>query len=156
VGCGVRWGKLADEISPTQPFVGQIRIHGYGRNARLRDTDCDQNRYFCPGDPAAGRAWREALRAFGVDGSSRYDDPGFVDAENGDFRLKEGAAALTLPLVARKAIRSWGSAGMPSTSRSSFWLRVSPYAGRRSRTEPGPEGVGALAKLAGFTAKCNP
>ena len=87
-----------DSASPAPAFVGEMCIHGEGSKARPRDTDCDQNIYFCADDPAAGRAWLEALRAFGVDGSSRCDDPGFVDAESGDFRLKEEAAARAVGL----------------------------------------------------------
>ena len=88
--------NLIDSASPAPAFVGEMCIHGDGRKARLRNTDCDQHIYFCAGDLEAGRGWLESLRAFGVDGSSRCDDPGFVDAESGDFRLKEEAAALAV------------------------------------------------------------
>jgi len=88
--------NIIDSASPAPAFVGEIRIHGEGSKARLRDTACVQNIYFCAGDLEAGRGWLESLRAFGVDGSSRCDDPGFVDAESGDFRLKEEAAALAV------------------------------------------------------------
>ena len=77
-----------------QAFVSEMRIHGQGRKARLRDTDSDENIYYCTTDAQAGRAWLDEARSFGVDVRSRCCDPGFIDAANGDFNLKEGAAAL--------------------------------------------------------------
>lgn len=77
-------------------FVGEMRIHGDGRKARLRDTDADENLYFCTGDPAVGQTWLAEQQAFGVDVRSRSEDPGFVDAEGGDFTLADDAAALSI------------------------------------------------------------
>jgi hypothetical protein len=79
-----------------QHFVSEMRIHGEGRKARLRDTDSDENIYFCTSAPEAGQTWLEEQQDYGIDGGSLCCDPGFVDAENGDFSLKENAAALKL------------------------------------------------------------
>ena len=75
-------------------FVSEMRIHGTGREARLRDAQSDRNFYYCTADPKQGEAWIEDQQGYGIDYASRACDPGFVDAENGDFRLKPGAAAL--------------------------------------------------------------
>jgi hypothetical protein len=94
---------------PDQRFVSEIRIHGDGRKARLCDTDSDHNIYFCAADPDAGRAWLEDKRAYGIERNSRSCDPGFIDAEHGDFRLKEGAVALVAgfqPLPLERMLRA--------------------------------------------------
>jgi hypothetical protein len=77
-----------------QRFVSEVRIHGTGREARLRDADSDHNIYYCTADPEQGRAWIEDQQGYGNDYASRACDPGFVDAEHGDFTLKPDAAAL--------------------------------------------------------------
>ncbi|MDA3959198.1 MAG: right-handed parallel beta-helix repeat-containing protein [Planctomycetota bacterium] len=79
-----------------QTFVGEIRIHGEGRKARLRDTDSDANVFYCSADLAVGQRWLDELQSFGVDLQSSCDDPGFIDAEAGDFRLRDNAPALAL------------------------------------------------------------
>jgi hypothetical protein len=92
-----------------QRFVSEMRIHGEGRKARLRDTDSDENIIFCTADPDAGKAWLQSQQAFGIDVHSLCCDPGFVDAENGDFNLKEDAAALRVgfqPLPLDKMLQS--------------------------------------------------
>jgi len=61
-----------------------------------RDTDSDENLYFCSADPEAGQAWLEDQQAYGIDVHSLCCDPGFVDPENGNFNLQEDAAALKL------------------------------------------------------------
>ena len=80
---------------PEQRFVSEIRIHGTGRKARLRDTDSDGNVYYCSADPSLGKAWVEEQQGFGVDLHSLGCDPGFADAEAGDFNLKPDAPALS-------------------------------------------------------------
>ena len=75
-------------------FVSEMRLHGTGREARLRDAQSDHNIYYCTADPEQGHAWIEDQQGYGNDYASRACDPGFIDAENGDFRLKPGAAAL--------------------------------------------------------------
>lgn len=79
--------------APEQTFVGEMRIHGQGRKARLCDTDSDQNIYFCTTEPDAGRKWLEEFQFLGIDLQSRSCDPGFVDTENGDFSFRRDAAA---------------------------------------------------------------
>ena len=77
-----------------QKFVSEIRIHGTGRKARLCDTDSDHNIYYCTADSEIGTKWVEHLQSLGVDRHSLSCDPGFVDAKNGSFNLKDDAAAL--------------------------------------------------------------
>jgi hypothetical protein len=77
-----------------QRFVSEVRFHGDGREARLRDADSDHNIYYCTADPEQGRAWIEDQQGYGNDYASLACDPGFVDAEHGDFTLKPDAAAL--------------------------------------------------------------
>jgi hypothetical protein len=79
-----------------QNFVSEMRIHGEGRKARLRDTDSDENIFFCAGDLQSGKACLEELQSFGVDIHSLCCDPGFRDAESLDFSLREDAPALAL------------------------------------------------------------
>ncbi len=74
--------------TPAQTFVGQIRIHGTGRTALLRDTDSDCNVYFCTESPELGEGFVEEMRGFGADNASLGCDPGFVDAEQGDYSLR--------------------------------------------------------------------
>jgi len=89
-----------------------------GRKARLRDTDADGNIYFCAGDPAAGQAWLAEQQSFGVDVHSRCVDPGFVDAEAGDFTLADAAAALTTGFQPLPLARMF-AAGRSATN----WIR---------------------------------
>lgn len=79
--------------APDQRFVNELRIHGKGRKARLRDTESDRNLYWCTTDPEAGSRFLAEARTFGTDTDSLAADPGFVDPGNGDFRLKPNAAA---------------------------------------------------------------
>lgn len=80
--------------SPDQRFVSEVRIHGEGRRARLCDTDSDFNIYFCNSDAECGKAWLAELHALGIDYNSMSVDPGFVNAEEGNFNFKADAAAL--------------------------------------------------------------
>jgi len=75
---------------PDQKFYWQKRLgcHGPGPDPLLRDCRADHNVYWCAADPAAGEAHLERERVFGVEMNSRTADPGFVDPENGDFRLR--------------------------------------------------------------------
>ncbi len=99
-----------------QRFVSEMRIHGTGREARLRDAESDHNLYYCTADPEQGRAWIAEQQGFGNDYASLACDPGFVDAEHGDFHLKPAAAALEsgfkpLPLERMMAIPGDGHMG---------------------------------------------
>jgi len=80
--------------TPEQRFVSEIRIHGTGRKARLRDTRSDRNIYHCTADPRLGPAWLEEQQGFGNDYNSLACDPGFVDAQHHNFHLKTDAPAL--------------------------------------------------------------
>jgi len=81
--------------APDQRFVNDMRIHGQGRKARLRDTESDRNLYWCTNDPEAGKRFLEEAQSYGTDVASLAVSPGFVDAEAGDFRLKADSAALS-------------------------------------------------------------
>ncbi|NQZ68431.1 MAG: right-handed parallel beta-helix repeat-containing protein, partial [Lentisphaeria bacterium] len=88
-----------------QNFVGEIRIHGTGRKARLRDTDSDKNIFYCSSDETSGQNWLDELQSYGVDYKSLASDPGFIDPENGDYNLKDDAAAHSIgfkPLPLKK------------------------------------------------------
>jgi len=76
-----------------ESILGETRIHGTGRKARLADTESDNNLYYCIGDPAATEELLERIQSFGTDYNSRVVDPGFVDAEGGDFGFTQGSAA---------------------------------------------------------------
>ncbi len=79
--------------TPDQRFVHEMRIHGKGRKARLRDTESDRNLYWCLGDPEAGPRFLAEAQSFGTDTDSLAVDPGFVDPHNQNFHLKDNAAA---------------------------------------------------------------
>lgn len=81
---------------PGQIMVGERRIHGEGRKARLMDTLSDQNCYYCMEDPDAGQQLLEKIQSFGTDAKSVSGDPGFVDPLNGDFSFKPDAKALEI------------------------------------------------------------
>jgi len=82
--------------TPDQRFVNDLRIHGQGRKARLRDTESDWNLYWCLEDAEAGSRFLAEARSFGTDTNSLAADPGFQDPEAGNFHLKDGAAARAL------------------------------------------------------------
>ena len=79
--------------APDQRFVDDMRFHGQGRKARLRDTESDRNLYWCTNAPEAGKRFLEEAQSYGTDVASLAENPGFTDAEKGDFRLKADAAA---------------------------------------------------------------
>lgn len=80
--------------TPNQKFVCEFRVHGAGRKARLRDTESDHNIYYCTAEPELGNEWMTEQQGFGNDYDSIGKDPGFVDAENGDYNLKPDSPAL--------------------------------------------------------------
>lgn len=80
--------------APDQRFVHEMRIHGQGRKARLRDTESNRNLYWCTGDPGEGERFLQEARSFGTDTDSCAADPRFRDAENGDFTLDPTSPAL--------------------------------------------------------------
>ena len=68
----------------------------YDTTTWLRDANADRNLYFSTADPHWGRAHIEAEQGYGSEMNSVVADPMFVDAENGDFGLREGSPALAL------------------------------------------------------------
>ncbi|MCC5844650.1 MAG: right-handed parallel beta-helix repeat-containing protein [Verrucomicrobia bacterium] len=99
--------------APDQRFVNDLRIHGQGRKARLRDTESDRNVYWCLGDPEAGPRFLATAQSFGTDTDSLAADPGFVAPGNGDFRLKPGAAALRTGFQPLPLERMFGTESNP-------------------------------------------
>lgn len=94
--------------APDQRFVNDLRIHGQGRKARLRDTESDRNVYWCLGDPEAGPRFLADAQSFGTDTGSLAADPGFVDPQNGNFRLKPDAAAKSVGFMELPLERMFG------------------------------------------------
>ena len=63
----------------------------------LKESDVDHNVYFATEQAAQGaEAVLQGLRRYGSDAHSIVADPGFVDLENGDYRLREDSPALGL------------------------------------------------------------
>lgn len=79
-----------------ETILGEIRIHGTGRTARLADTDSDSNIYYCIEDPESTRDLLDQIQSFGTDYDSAVVDPGFEDAAGGDFRLRPNSAATAM------------------------------------------------------------
>jgi len=75
---------------PDQKFYWQKRLgcHGTGPDPLVRDCHADHNVYWCTAAPEEGEAHLQRERAFGVEANSLAVDPGFIDPENGDFRLR--------------------------------------------------------------------
>ena len=67
--------------------------------AKAKDADTDYNIYYSKADLELGKSMLKKQQADGVDAHSLAVDPGFVDAENGDFRLKVDSPALKLGFV---------------------------------------------------------
>jgi len=78
------------------PACVQNRSYGAGGEPRLRDCQADYNLYFCPEDPAWGRAHLQKEQPFGVEAHSISADPLFVSWATGDFHLKPDSPALKL------------------------------------------------------------
>ena len=70
-------------------------MNPYDRLAEARPGDVDHNIYFSTGSDAAS-AHLAALQQRGLDLASAAVDPGFVDWQNGDFRLAPGSPALAM------------------------------------------------------------
>lgn len=75
---------------PEQKFYWQKRLgcHGTGPDPLVRDCQADHNVYWCSDDPQHAQAHLDREREHGVETHSQAIDPGFVDPENGDFRLR--------------------------------------------------------------------
>jgi len=90
-------GSFINELPPRQEGDSVDRR---GRKlARVEDADTDYNIYFCKANPEKGKVRLDKNQKDGVDVNSLAVDPLFVDAENGDFRLKPGSPALKMGFV---------------------------------------------------------
>jgi hypothetical protein len=99
--------------APDQRFVHEMRIHGQGRKARLRDTESNRNLYWCTGDPEAGERFLDEAQSFGTDTDSLAVDPGFRDAARGNFELTPDAPALAIgfrPLPLKRMLNTGSNA----------------------------------------------
>lgn len=87
-------------ISEPSEGKGNVDEDSRGREtARMADMDSDFNIYFCQADGGIGQKTLAKLQRDGVDGSSRAEDPLFVDPENGDFRFKPDSPALEMGIL---------------------------------------------------------
>ncbi|MFW5803371.1 MAG: right-handed parallel beta-helix repeat-containing protein, partial [Verrucomicrobiota bacterium] len=75
---------------PEQRFYHQTRLrcHGEGPDPLVRDCQADDNIYWCTAAPETAEAHLAREQAHGTEMRSRATDPGFVDPEAGDFRLR--------------------------------------------------------------------
>jgi hypothetical protein len=86
-----------DELPPGR---GRTTEDRRGRSlARANQADTDHNIYFCAANRELGTQMLKKQRQDGVDTQSLAIDPFFVDAANGDFRLRPDSAALNLGFV---------------------------------------------------------
>jgi hypothetical protein len=84
--------KFIDELPPGK---GRVTEDRRGRKlARAKDTDCDNNIYFCAADSGKGDAMLARQHADGVDMNGLAVDPLFVDPANRDFSFKPGSPAI--------------------------------------------------------------
>lgn len=67
--------------------------------ALVKDSETDYNIYYCVGNPGESQKALAQNQRDGVDAHSLAVDPLFVDAANGDFRLKAGSPAVKLGFV---------------------------------------------------------
>jgi hypothetical protein len=83
--------KFIDELPPGK---GRQTEDRRGRTlARAKDTDCDNNVYYCAAEPELGEKMLSRQRVDGVDKNSLAVDPSFVDPVNGNFDLKPDSPA---------------------------------------------------------------
>ena len=99
---------------PQQRFVHEMRIHGTGHNI-----------YHCTADAQLGINWITEQQGFGIEYASLATDPGFINAEQGDFGLKPDASALQagfkpLPLERMLSQSDAGGTSRPQSLESSL------------------------------------
>lgn len=89
------WSPRADYL----PVI-EHRSLSTGAGDRLKDTDTDDNLYYCPVDPQWGQRHIDEQKGHGVERHSLSADPLFVDIEHGDFRLRPESPARALGIQA--------------------------------------------------------
>jgi hypothetical protein len=62
----------------------------------VENLEIDRNLYFNVGAPREPARVLERLRAVGYEKNGAYTDPGFVDWEKGDFRLRPDSPAFAM------------------------------------------------------------
>ncbi|NQU43790.1 right-handed parallel beta-helix repeat-containing protein, partial [bacterium] len=82
------------KTSETQPFYRQAQREGNLSEIHVEDCDMDWNVYYAENEKDKGVSHLERYRGLGCDAHSIVADPGFVDAQGGDFRLKADSPAL--------------------------------------------------------------
>ena len=82
------WSPRADYL----PVI-EHRSFSTGAGDRLKETDTDDNLYYCPADPQWGQRHIDAQRSYGVELHSLSADPMFVDVDHGDLRLRPDSPA---------------------------------------------------------------
>ena len=84
--------------SPRKDYLPVLEYRSFstGPGDRLKGTRTDHNLYWCPKDPNWGQRYLNEQQARGVENGSLCADPGFVDIEKGDLRLKPGSPAWKL------------------------------------------------------------
>ena len=93
-------GKDTVFIDELPPGNGRKTEDRRGRAlARSKDADTDFNIYFSSVDPTLGVSMLRKQQTDGVDAHSLAVDPLFMDAVNGDFRLKPDSPALKLGFI---------------------------------------------------------
>lgn len=90
-------GSFIDELPPGRGRTTEDR-RGRGL-AASKEADTDSNIYYCAGNPELSKEMLAKQQQDGVDAHSLAVDPLFVDAANGDFRLRPDSPALQLGFV---------------------------------------------------------
>lgn len=85
------WSPRADYL----PVI-EHRSFSTGAGDRLKETDTDNNLYYCPADPQWGQRHIDEQRRHGVELHSLSADPMFVDVDHGDLRLRPDSPAHAL------------------------------------------------------------
>ena len=84
--------------SPRKDYLPVIEYKSFstGPGDRLKGTHTDHNLYWCPNDPAWGQKYLDEEKKLEVENGSICADPGFVDIEKGDLRLRADSPAWKL------------------------------------------------------------
>ena len=84
----IAWSPRADYL----PII-EYRSFSTGAGERLKETDTDNNLYYCPAAPQWGQRHIDEQRKYGAELHSRAADPLFIDVEQGDLRLRPDSPA---------------------------------------------------------------